>query len=609
MNEKLIFSQLETLRTLRSAIILLWKTDKINFIFSFITISLQGILPPIIAYLTKLIIDFITIKKEFSSLLWFLIGLECVTILFSGILSKISDQQRVVISEKIQKKLRLDVMRHSMSLDLEFFEQPVNYDILSKAQRELGYRPVLLVFNLLGFTQGIISFFGFSIVVFVINKYILILMIISAFPAIYISRKLSLNAFKFYSEIAPEGRRVAYFEQISVEQSYAKELRLFGLQKWILSRVNVNLDTMIRKRLNLEKSKAIYEGISEAFSTIVHYLSLSYFAFLAAKNIISIGTFMLAIGSISAIRSNIATLVSQFGDLLENSLMFTDLERFFAFRSNLRRPPNSGMELPDTVRTEIKLEQLHFTYPGSSTPIFSGLDLTINADQATALVGVNGAGKTTLVKLITRLYDPTAGRITLNSTDIREFDLEGYRKMFAVLLQDFAQYQMSARDNITLAQDDSNTIQVEIQNPSSLEQTAIKAGALELIQGLPNGWDTLLGRLFDEQGQDLSGGQWQRIALARALYRQAPILILDEPSAALDAEAEAELFGRYREFAKGKLSLLITHRFNTVRFADRIIVLEQGRVVEDGSHAELMRLRGRYFEMFSAQASAYEIPA
>ncbi|WP_161884001.1 ABC transporter ATP-binding protein [Deinococcus alpinitundrae] len=213
-------------------------------------------------------------------------------------------------------------------------------------------------------------------------------------------------------------------------------------------------------------------------------------------------------------------------------------------------------------------------------------------------MGINGAGKTTLVKLLTRLYDPQEGRVTLDGTDLRDFDPSEYRAQIGVVLQDFTRYQLSARENITLGLIGAN------HREERLHQAAQQAGASALIEGLPDGWDTLLGRQFHVRGQDLSGGQWQRIALARALYRDAPVLLLDEPTAALDAETEAELFAKYRDLTRGKTTLLITHRFNTVRLADRIIVLEGGQVIEDGTHAELLRLGGRYTEMYAVQAGA-----
>lgn len=236
---------------------------------------------------------------------------------------------------------------------------------------------------------------------------------------------------------------------------------------------------------------------------------------------------------------------------------------------------------------------------GAPRPVFENLSFELRAGEATALVGVNGAGKTTIVKLLTRLYEPERGRILLNGVDIREFPLEAYRAIFGVILQDFVRYHLTARENIQVAKVSAPLDQ------GRLEEAARQAKANEVIKSLPLGWETMLGRQFDEQGQALSGGQWQRMALARALYRDAPVLILDEPTAALDAKAEAELFQAYRELTRGKTSLLITHRLNTVRMADRILVLEGGQIVEDGSHHELLQKRGRYYELFTTQAATY----
>lgn len=292
--------------------------------------------------------------------------------------------------------------------------------------------------------------------------------------------------------------------------------------------------------------------------------------------------------------------LASLGDLLENSLFFRDLHAFLEQRPRLLAP-HEPRPVPQVPRIGLAFEGVTFSYPGAAKPVFEQLDLELRAGEATALVGVNGAGKTTLVKLLARLYDPQSGRVTLDGIDIREFDPGEYRAKLAVVLQDFERYQLSARENVGFGRAELPV------DETKLRAAARAAGAGDLIAGLPEGWATLLGRQFHERGQDLSGGQWQRIALARALYRDAPILLLDEPTAALDSEAEAEIFRRYRELMLGRLSLLITHRFNTVRFADRIVVLDGGRVSEDGDHASLLRVGGRYAAMFEAQANAYRM--
>jgi ATP-binding cassette, subfamily B, bacterial len=591
-------------RVLQNTFSLLWDADRVQLTLAMITVIAQGFLPAVTAYIAKLIVDHIAAARGSTAELWWLLSFEAVTVLCAATISRLTERFRFLLGERVQMSLRVRVLTHASNLDLEFFEDPINFDALSKAQREIGFRPVMLVLAVLNMVQEAVKLFSFAAIIAVIYPLLLLPIILSVLPAFFLARQSSVMMFDLFDHLTPEGRRTAYLEMVGVDKNFAKEVRLYGLQSWIVNQVATHLSSTMQKRIVADRIKTVREISGEAISSLVSYGALGFVTFLAATSAISLGTFTLFIGAIVSVRRSLMMLINQLGDILENSLLFADLDRFFAFGSSMHRV-TIPTPIPAMLQTGFKLEQVHFSYPGSCTPIFAGLNLSINAGQATALVGVNGAGKTTLVKLLTRLYDPTAGQITLNNTDIREFDLGAFRKIFAVLLQDFAQYQMSARDNITLAQDGSDKDNLLTQ----LHLTATNAGAFELIQGLPNGWDTLLGRLFDEQGQDLSGGQWQRIALARALYRQAPILILDEPSAALDAEAEAELFERYREFAKGKLSLLITHRFNTVRFADRIIVLEEGRVVEDGSHSELMKTQGRYFEMFTAQASAYEISA
>ena len=290
-------------------------------------------------------------------------------------------------------------------------------------------------------------------------------------------------------------------------------------------------------------------------------------------------------------------MLAQLGEVYENSLFFNDLTRFLAKEPKIVSPDHP-QPIPKRVR-ELALENVVFAYPGSAETIFDGLSLELRAGEVTGLVGINGAGKTTLVKLLTGLYQPQQGKITLNGVDISLFDLHEYRDCFGVLLQDFARYQFTVRENILLGRYNDSA------NGNRLLQATTKANATTMIETLPEGWETWLGRQFHDRGRDLSGGQWQRIALARMLYRDAPILVLDEPSAALDAEAEAALFDDYKSLTANKTTLLITHRFTTVRMADRILVMEDGKVIEEGTHTSLLKLGGRYAKLFNAQAKAF----
>ena len=307
------------------------------------------------------------------------------------------------------------------------------------------------------------------------------------------------------------------------------------------------------------------------------------------------------VGALPGVRLGLSQMLANLGEVYENSLFFQHLLNFLGQRATIAAP-TSPRPLPDAAAYTLTLEDVSFTYPGAERAVFEHLDLELRAGETTALVGINGAGKTTLVKLLTRLYDPQDGRGLLNGVDIREFSPEAYRAALGAVLQDFMRYQLSARENIAVGRVG------DADEERRLQEAARQASAAALIDSLPEGWDTLLGRQFHVRGQDLSGGQWQRVALARALYRDAPILLLDEPTAALDAETEAELFSKYRELTHGRTTLLITHRFNTVRMADRIVVLEGGRVLEDGTHHELLAHEGRYAEMYQVQAEPYRLP-
>ena len=589
---------LRSLRVIPQAIGLLREAVPGAFAASAAFTILAGLAPVGVGLLTKLLVDHLAQGGNLGPRLWALVGTLLVVAIGGGLARYAGDSQRECLRERLQLHLRTRLAAHAASLDLEFFELPGNYDAFAKAREDLGYRPFLMAYALIGTAQHLALVAGFFLTVLAFQPLLAVALLLAALPTLFVAGKSGMEAYSTHDLTTPEGRRAAYLEELLQRDEHAKEIRLFDLAPRLLHQVKTHLGNVVSARLSVIRRKYRRFASADTLSVMVQHVVLAFVVMQVALNRATLGDLTLLLAALAGVRSGLTQALASLGDLLENTLFFRDLSTFLSQQPRLLAPPKPR-PVPRTPQHGLALEGVTFTYPGAERPVFNGLDLELHADEATALVGINGAGKTTLVKLLARLYDPQVGRITLDGIDIREFDPREYRTRLAVVLQDFERYQLSARENVTFGRADIPP------DDTKLREVAAAAGALELIGELPEGWDTLLGRQFHERGQDLSGGQWQRIALARALYRDAPILLLDEPTAALDAEAEAEIFQRYRQLMHGRLSLLITHRFNTVRFADRIIVLDRGRVTEDGPHDKLLRQGGRYATMFEAQADTY----
>lgn len=568
------------------------------FLASALLTALTGLAPAAAGLLTKLLVDHLATGGASGSVLWPLVAALAAVALVGGAARYLADGLRETLREKLQLHLRLKLSAQAARLDLSFFELPGNYDTFAKAREDLGFRPFLMAYALIGAMQHLATVAGFFVVVLAFQPLLALALLVASLPTLFAAGKSGMESYSNHDLTTPEGRRAAYLEELLQQDQHAKEIRLYGLAAKLLQQVRGHLGRVVSARLAVIRRKAWALAVADALSVLVQYGALAFVVVQVAAGHATLGDLTLLIAALAGVRAGLTQALAGLGDLLENSLFFQDLHNFLALEPSLVAPSRPKAP-PTRPRRGLALEGLRFSYPGASVPVFEGLDLELRAGEATALVGVNGAGKTTLVKLLARLYDPQEGRVALDGIDIREFDPAAYRSGMAVLLQDFERYRLSARENVTLGRADLPG------EEGRLLRAAEESGVEDLIQGLPEGWETLLGRQWHIRGQDLSGGQWQRIALARALYRDAPILLLDEPTAALDAEAEAEIFLRYRELMRGKLSLLISHRFNTVRFADRIVVLEGGRLMEDGSHEQLMRQGGRYASMFTAQAEAY----
>lgn len=595
-----LHSGLRAFRVLPQALGLIREGAGRDFGLSALALVFAGLVPAAMGFFAKLLVDALASGRGFTPLVMQLVGAQLLLAVLGLLAQAGSDYWRGAMRERLQRHLRLKVAGHAAQLDLAYFELPGNYDAFAKAQDDLGYRPFLMAYALIFAAQQVATIVGFSLAVLAFQPLLALALLLAALPTLFAAGKSGSETYSSHDLLTPEGRRAAYLEDLLIRDQAAKELRLYGLAPGFVAQLAQHTGRMLAERLAVERRRNVRFGLAGVVGVAVEYAALALVVWRVATGGATLGDFTLMVAALAATRMSLTRMLAHLGEVYENSLFFQNLTQFLAEQPGIL-PPKAPRPLPGGTAHTLKLEDLTFAYPGAGRPVFERLNLELRAGETTALVGVNGAGKTTLVKLLTRLYDPQAGRVTLDGVDIRDFDPVAYRELIGAVLQDFTRYQLSARENIALGRAGQES------DAARLHDAAEQASASELIQGLPDGWDTLLGRQFHVRGQDLSGGQWQRVALARALYRSAPILLLDEPTAALDAETEAELFSKYRDLTRGKTTLLITHRFNTVRMADRIVVLEGGQVIEDGTHDQLVRQHGRYAEMYAVQAGSYQV--
>jgi ATP-binding cassette subfamily B protein len=391
-------------------------------------------------------------------------------------------------------------------------------------------------------------------------------------------------------------RQLDYLRVLGASKESAKELRLFGLTGFLSDQYAQLSNGLYDQNVQLARVRLRAAALLSLLSTAGYYGAYAYVIYRTVAGALTWGTLQFLAGAIAGASLNIQNLFSTFSSIADQSLFLTDLVEFLRVGPTISSKPDA-LPAPRPIRDGFQFEKVTFCYPGSRRRILDGLDFRLELGERVALIGENGQGKTTLVKLITRLYDPTAGRILLDGVDLRDYSMEDLQSQIGVIFQDFMRYEMTARQNIAVGR-------VELVRDGGVQLAARKSLADRFIEKLPNKYEQQLGRRF-EGGVDLSGGEWQKIALARAYYRDAQLVILDEPTASLDARSEYEVFQRFAELTQGKIALLISHRFSTVRMADRIVVLEHGRIAEQGSHQQLISLGGRYSVMFELQASGY----
>jgi ATP-binding cassette subfamily B protein len=581
-----------------------------------------GVIPAISAYTSKLLVNAVVLGIEvhnhpttvadairFDFGPWktpvfttvngiiFLAILQLLIFALIAFLSTSRNITQQLLQNAVSMRIQLMVMEKAASLDLAFYEDPASYDLLRRAQTDSINRPVQMISTAFGLVQTALTFITMIALLVVVSPLLALLALLSPVPAFIADTRYGWRGYNIARWGSRLLRRMNYLVTLLTTDSYAKEVKLFGLGRYFIDRYRLIGERYYGSQRRQVVRRYLVGFLWGNLSTIATSVTYLYVALQAIAGKLTLGDLTLYTTAAQSVQNSIQGILGGFSGMYEHNLYLSNLFELMETKSVLPTPANP-VPVPNPVRGEIRFDHVTFAYPGATANALTDLSFTVSPGETIAIVGRNGAGKTTLFKLICRLYDPTGGRILIDDIDIRDLDPAQLRAQIGGMFQDYVTYQATAAENIGLGN------LADIADREAILTASRQAGSDELIAGLPQGYDTALGKWFDA-GVNLSGGEWQKVALARAFMRDARILLLDEPTSALDAQAEYELFERIHSLTRGRTAVYISHRFSTVRRADRILFLEHGRLVEQGTHEQLMRLNGRYTRLFRLQASAY----
>jgi ATP-binding cassette, subfamily B, bacterial len=557
-----------------------------------------ALIPICMLAVSKQILDAIQARFSGAGLrddFWILVGLEFGLAAAGALLGRTVGFFDALLADRFTRHVSLRVMQHASQLDLQSYENPAFYDKLERARVQATDR-IAMIQAIGAIVQQLIIAASLSISVLWFSPWLLLLLVLAVVPAFLGESHFAFLGYSLNISQTPVRRQLDYLRVLGASKESAKELKLFGLSGYFSGEYARLSNDIYDQNIRLAKKRLWAGSALSLISTSGYYGAYTYIIYRTVNGDLSWGDLQFLAGAIAGASSNLQNVFATFSSIADQSLFLTDLVEFFRVSPTVQSKPDS-IPAPRPIRAGFEFKDVTFLYPGTTRRVLDSLNFRIEPGERIALIGENGQGKTTIVKLLTRLYDPSEGTILLDGVDLRDYNAEDLHREIGVIFQDFMRYEMTARQNIAVGRIDGRL-------NGNVEQAARKSMADAVIGRLPSGYDQLLGRRF-EGGVDLSGGEWQKIALARAYLRDAQLLVLDEPTAALDARSEYDVFRRFSELTYGKMALLISHRFSTVRMADRIVVLADGRIAEEGSHSQLMSLGGRYAEMFELQASSY----
>lgn len=599
------------LRNLPPFLKMVWQTSRSLTLATLFLRLMRALLPVAVLFIGKLIVDEVVALTQLAdtpatlwgwwnagllyNLVWF-VAAEFGLAVISDVLGRIVSLFDSLLSEKFSNAASISLMEHAATLDLEDFEDSELQDQLDRARRQTSGRMTLLS-QLFGQAQDLVTIISFAVGLVVYAPWLILLLVIALVPAFLGEAHFNAQSYALAYRRTPEQRELDYIRQTGASVESAKEVKIFALNSFLIERYRELATKFYTANRQLAIRRAGWGSTLTTLGTLGYYVAYAYLAWRTLAGEFSIGDLTFLAGSFRRLRTLLEGLLIGFSQTAGQALYLDDLFSFFDIEPEIHSPPNPR-PFPVPIRQGFAFEDVGFQYPGAERWAVRHLNFHLKAGEVLALVGENGAGKTTLVKLLARLYDPDEGRILLDGHDLREYDLDALRSNIGVIFQDFVRYHLSAAENIAIGRIDARN------DRSRIETAAERSLANEVINKLPAGYDQVIGKRF-KTGVDLSGGEWQKVAIARAYMRDAQVLILDEPTAALDARSEFEVFQRFKELSAGKTAVLISHRFSSVRMADRILVLADGTVEAMGTHEELLSQRGRYAELFELQAAGY----
>ena len=599
------------LRNLRPFLAMVWATSPTLTATTIALRLMRALLPVATLYIGKLIIDDVVMLVQLQdkpvtlpqwlgsghlNRLGLLLGAEFAVAVLADVLGRIVALLDGLLAERVSTSSSVRLMEHAATLDLEDFEDAEFQDQLERARRQTSGRMTLMS-QLFSQAQDLVTVASLAAGLIVFAPWLIVLLLVALVPAFLGEAHFNAKSYSLDFGRTPERRELDYVRQTAASAETAKEVKIFGLNGFLIDRYRRLATSFYEANRRLALRRAGWGGLFTTIGTIGYYFAYAYIAWRTLTGEFSVGDLTFLAGSFRRLRTLLESLLSGFSSVAGQALYLDDLFSFFEVQPEIHSPAHP-LPFPKPIRDGFVFEDVGFIYPGAERWAVRHLSFTLKAGEVVALVGETGAGKTTLVKLLTRLYDPDEGRILLDGRDLRDYGLDELRGSMGVIFQDFVRYNLPAGDNIAVGRVEAR------DDHERIARAAGRSQADEVIARLPRGYDQMIGKRF-KNGVELSGGEWQKIAIARAYMREAEVLILDEPTAALDARAEFEVFQRFKELSKGKTAVLISHRFSSVRMADRILVLADGRVEAQGTHEELVAQQGRYAELFELQAAGY----
>ena len=592
--------RVQALKNVPPVLGILWQSGPSVVTWGIILRIIVAALPSAIAIVAAWIlygVQLVFSHKGLRPHFWWMVALEAVLNVTAGLISRAVDYSDSLLADRYTHYVSVRVMRQAAELDLTTYEDPVFYDRLERARVQATDR-LAMIQQMGRLLQQTLTTLIWTGILLYYSPWLVLLLAFGVLPTFLGETHFAFLGYAKNFRQTPAKRQMDYLRQVAGSREGAKELKLFNLSDYLTERFSKLSLSIYEENVALSRKKLVAGGLLGVIATLGYYGAYVFVIWRAVTgSITNIGTFSLLTNAIIQASSNLQQVFSTASGIADQALFLTDLIAFFDMKPTVLANPDGAL-IPRPIRRGFEFRNVSFAYPGTTRRVLSDFNFTLEPGERIALIGENGQGKTTVVKLITRLYDPTEGQILLDGKDLRDYKLEDLHHEIGVIFQDFMRYEMTARENIGVGRVESEHSQTDI------ESAAHKSLAESVIAKLPGGYDQMLGRRF-ESGVELSGGEWQRVALARAYLRDAQLLVLDEPTAALDARSELEVFERFAELTTGKMALLISHRFSTVRMADRIVVLEGGKLVEEGTHPQLMALGGRYAGMFEMQAASY----